>query len=131
MSMGEKIRQMRKRASLTQAELAARLELSPSTIGMYEQDRREPDSHTLNRLCEIFGVSGDYFIGNSGHWQTNGTMEVSDVFDEFTRRLTVQEGLMFDGVPLNSEDRRKIIDAIQVVAAIAKQQHKNASDNKK
>ena len=33
---------------------------------------------------------------------------------------------MFDGVPLNNSDRMKIIDAIKVVAAIARQQHKSA-----
>ena len=29
---------------------------------------------------------------------------------------------MFDGVPLNDDDKSKIVDAIKVVAAIAKQQ---------
>lgn len=131
MSMGDKIRQIRKRFALTQAELAAKLGISASAVGMYEQNRREPDSKVLNKLCEIFGISGDYFIGGSEKWHADGTMEVSEVFDEFTRRLTMQEGLMFDGVPLNNEDRRKIIEAIQVVAAIARQQHKSLSEDKK
>ncbi len=132
MSIGSKIKQMRKRAQMTQAQLAEKLGISPSAVGMYEQDRREPDSRILGKLCEIFGISGDYFIGSpSDKWHSDGTMEVSEVFDEFTRRLTMQEGLMFDGVPLNNEDRRKIIEAIQVVAAIARQQHKNVPDDKK
>ena len=40
----------------------------------------------------------------------------------------MQDGLMCDGVPLNNEDRMKIIDAIKVVAAIARQQHKKAAE---
>ena len=128
MSLGSKIRQLRKQAGLTQSELAAKLGISPSAVGMYEQDRREPDGRILSKLCGIFGVRGDHFI-MSDKASPDGSIEVSEVFDEFTKRLTTEEGLMFDGVPLNNEDRMKIIDAIKVVAAIAKQQHKKLSEN--
>ena len=93
---------------------------------MYEQGRREPDSAKLVELCNIFGVSVDHLLGNSSIEDTSGSVEVSEVFDEFTKKLSAQEGLMFDGVPLNNSDRMKIIDAIKVVAAIARQQHKSA-----
>lgn len=126
MTLGTKIKNLRKRNGLTQSELASKLGISPSAVGMYEQDRREPDRRILGRLCEIFDVNGDYFIGADKD-EYSGGIEVTEVFDEFTRRLTLQDGLMFDGVPLNNEDRMKIIDAIKVVAAIAKQQHKKAA----
>ena len=131
MTLGDKIRQLRKRAQMTQAELAVRLGISASAVGMYEQDRREPDSKILNKLCEVFSVSGDYFIGASEKPLSGEAVDVSEVFDEFTSRLAMQEGLMFDGVPLSNEDRRKIIDALQVGAAIARQQHKNETNHKK
>lgn len=126
MSLGSKIKQLRKQAGMTQSELAGRLGISPSAVGMYEQDRREPDSRILSKLCGIFGVSGDFFIRSDKPGESS--VEVSEVFDEFTRRLTTQEGLMFDGEPLNNEDRMKIIDAIKVVAAIATQQHRKMSE---
>ena len=93
---------------------------------MYEQGRREPDNTKLVELCNVFGVSVDHLLGNSGAEDNSGSVEVSEVFDEFTKKLSAQEGLMFDGVPLNNSDRMKIIDAIKVVAAIARQQHKSA-----
>lgn len=124
--MGKRIKELRKAHGLTQSELASRLGISASAVGMYEQGRREPDSTILLRLCGIFDVSGDYLLGNSDLENSAGSVEVSEVFDEFTRKLSQQEGLMFDGVPLNNEDRMKIIDAIKVVAAIALQQHKSA-----
>ena len=129
MSLGSKIRQLRKRDGMTQSALAVRLGVSPSAVGMYEQNIREPDSRMLRRLCEIFGVSGDYFLGSEESSSPEGGVEVSEVFDEFTRRLTMQEGLMFDGVPLDPTDRMKIIDAIKVVAALARQQHKSALEH--
>ncbi len=118
-SLGSKIRDLRKQSDMTQKTLAQSLGISASAVGMYEQDRREPDSKILNRLCQIFGVSGDYFIGESSTLANRGTVEVSEMFDELTGRLAMQEGLMFDGVPLSREDRRKIIEALKVVAAMA------------
>lgn len=123
--MGSRIKELRKRMGMTQSDLAKKLGISASAVGMYEQGRREPDSRIILKLSESFNVSVDYLLGNSDS-SVDGSIEVSEVFDEFTRKLSSQEGLMFDGVPLNNDDRMKIIDAIKVVAAIAKQQHKSA-----
>lgn len=126
-SLGNKIKELRKQKQLTQSELAAMLRISPSAVGMYEQGRREPDSETLLKLCDIFNVSSDYLLGKEDVIKKeNGCVEVSDVFDELTEKLMAQQGLMFDGTPLNDEDRMKIIDALKVVAAIARQQHKRS-----
>ena len=126
-SLGNKIKELRKQKQLTQSELAAMLRISSSAVGMYEQGRREPDSETLLKLCDIFNVSSDYLLGKEDVIKKeNGCVEVSDVFDELTEKLMAQQGLMFDGTPLNDEDRMKIIDALKVVAAIARQQHKRS-----
>ena len=45
--IGDVIRFYREANNLTQKELANKLSISPSTIGMYEQNRRTPDIQTL------------------------------------------------------------------------------------
>ena len=60
--MGLRIAALRRTAGWSQAELARRLGISPSTVGMYEQGRREPDSQMLIALSELFGVSIDYLV---------------------------------------------------------------------
>ena len=40
--LGARIAALRRGANLSQGELAQRLQVSPSAIGMYEQGRREP-----------------------------------------------------------------------------------------
>ena len=125
--IGSKIKELRKNAGLTQSELAAKLGISASAVGMYEQGRREPDREMLLRLCSVFSVSTDTLLGNTDNKQKPESRELSDVFDEFTGLLSSQQGLMFDGVPLNDDDRSKLIDAMKVVAAIAKQQHQKKS----
>lgn len=58
------LKELRESRSLTQAELAKLLKVSPSAIGMYEQGRRDPDSTTLKKLSVIFNVSVDYLLDN-------------------------------------------------------------------
>ena len=126
--IASKIKELRKKAGITQSQLAARLGVSPSAVGMYEQGRREPDSETILKLCGIFNTTTDFLFGKSDEPPKKSiSMEVSDVIDEFTQMLASQQGLMFDGAPLSDDDRRKIVDAIKVAAAIAEQQHKNNS----
>ena len=60
--MGARIAALRRRAGLSQAELAQLLRCSASAVGMYEQGRREPASDTLVRLAEVFAVSTDYIL---------------------------------------------------------------------
>lgn len=56
-SFGHKLKFVRIKLGLTQSQLAERLCTSPSTIGMYEQGRREPDYDTLLNICKTLNVS--------------------------------------------------------------------------
>ena len=40
--LGQRIAALRRHMGMSQAELAQRIGVSPSAVGMYEQDRREP-----------------------------------------------------------------------------------------
>lgn len=70
--LGVRIAALRKQAGLSQAELARRLQVSPSAIGMYEQGRREPSGQTLVAMAELFGVSTDYLLTGQARTQAEG-----------------------------------------------------------
>lgn len=53
---------LRKRAGMSQSQLAEKLNVSPSAVGMYEQGRRVPSVDLLILLARLFGVSIDYLI---------------------------------------------------------------------
>ena len=60
--LGERICLLRQRQGWSQAELAKKLSISPSTVGMYEQGRREPSLASVVQLSRAFGVSADYIF---------------------------------------------------------------------
>ena len=77
-TLGKRIKALRKKERLTQADLAKELGVSPSAVGMYEQDRRVPDNKTLLTICNVFGVTSDYLLGHM-----EDPEDVSDVLDTF------------------------------------------------
>ena len=65
--IGPRIAALRRSAGWSQAELAKQLQVSPSTVGMYEQGRREPAGEILVALGKLFGVSTDYLLTGKSH----------------------------------------------------------------
>ena len=62
MDIGNKIKQLRYRSSLTQEQLADRLGLSPQAISKWENAAAMPDISLLPDLAEIFGISIDELL---------------------------------------------------------------------
>ena len=49
----------------SQEQLAKVLMVSPSTVGMWEANQREPNDEMKKRISELLDTSVDYLIGNS------------------------------------------------------------------
>lgn len=95
----ERLKDCRKRCGFTQRELANKLGVASSAVGMYEQGRREPDSTMLLKICAVLNTTTDYLLGldDGKSLNQNENRNVSEVIDEFTEMLANQSGLMFDG----------------------------------
>lgn len=67
MMIGDRIRQLRKEARMTQPELAEKLNVTRSAVAAYENNTRQPSFHVLVRLAAIFHVTTDYLlVGDTG-----------------------------------------------------------------
>ena len=62
---GKILRELRKENNLNQSELAKKIGLSASAVGMYEQGRRQPGLELINKIADLFNVSSDFLIGRS------------------------------------------------------------------
>lgn len=61
----DRFKQLRKEHDLTQQALADRLEISKSSVNMYERGEREPNFQTLEAIADLFNVDMDYLLGKS------------------------------------------------------------------
>ncbi|HII4461556.1 helix-turn-helix domain-containing protein [Clostridium perfringens] len=61
----KRLRQLRESKELSQKDLADILKVGPSTVSMWEQGKRIPDSDMLIILANYFNVSIDYLLGRT------------------------------------------------------------------
>lgn len=60
--LGARIALLRRQNGMSQRALAEALHVSPSAVGMYEQERRTPSNALLLRMAKIFSVSTDFLL---------------------------------------------------------------------
>ena len=115
---GNRLKEIRLRSGLTQAQLADRLNISASTIGMYEQGRREPDNNTLTKLCIELNTSVDYLLGIK-EFETYSNSDVDSVISNFIAFLENKNNLMFNGHPINSSQKNHIVSALRLATKLS------------
>ena len=115
---GNRLKSLRVQSGLTQAQLADKLNISPSTVGMYEQGRREPDNSTLTKLCHELNVSVDYLLGTGSNVK-NSDSEIDNLILDFIDFIESRDGLTFDGIPLTDAEKKKITSALKVATAVS------------
>ncbi|MDO4200240.1 MAG: helix-turn-helix transcriptional regulator [Clostridia bacterium] len=118
-NLARKLKELRKKSGLTQAQLADKLEISASAVGMYEQGRREPDNKTLSKICRILDASGDYVLDLDEVSQMHSQKaDIYNVISDFIKNLENEKNLMFNGEPINQAEKKKITSALKVATAV-------------
>lgn len=108
MSFGERLRDLRKEKNLLQSEFGSVFGLSPSGIGSYERNEREPAYHHLVAFADFFNVSIDYLMCRTDErlmvdrYIERDTFELSELLDKYT--ITIK------GYELSADDKAKLKD---------------------
>src|SRR5690606_4829360 len=63
--LSKRLKAMRMKRGLTQRQMATKLNISPSSIALYETGGRNPDPDMLKRLADFLGCSTDYLLGRT------------------------------------------------------------------
>lgn len=62
---GNRLRDLRHEQHMRQEDLAKHLQISKSSVGMYERGEREPSLVTLRTIADFFHVTTDYLLGRT------------------------------------------------------------------
>ncbi|MDE6441859.1 MAG: helix-turn-helix domain-containing protein [Clostridia bacterium] len=64
-TIGEQIRKLRKQNGMSQDELGYKIGVSRQAVSQWETNSLTPRSDKIKAMCELFGVSSDYFLQNA------------------------------------------------------------------
>lgn len=134
---GDRLKQLRKQKKLRQEDIANKLGIARTTYAMYEQNSREPDFETLQKLADLFGVSTDYLLGrindpappdhNPGVSNALPPLTPKDERDigrdleRILNNLESEEALAFQGEPLDEETKELLRISLESSMRLAKQ----------
>ena len=66
MSIGERLKLIRKESGLNQTEFGARINLSQTTIGLYESNNRAITDRALSQICSTFNINETWLKTGEG-----------------------------------------------------------------
>lgn len=79
MMLGSSLFHARKKAGLTQEEVAERLGVSRQTIGKWEADETLPDIRQSKRLATLYGVTLDELKAEHGYSELDAMLALKDI----------------------------------------------------
>ena len=79
MTFGEKLKEARKKAGLSQEQFAEKLSVSRSAVAKWESDRGMPDVYNLKVMARLLDVSVDYLLDEAEKLSFNETKEAIDI----------------------------------------------------
>lgn len=90
MALGEKLTQARKAAGLTQADVAAKLNVSRQAVSRWESGQSKPSTERLLALGVLYGVSIDQLL-NTGNVEVPAAKTVSAPPEVASREAVIPE----------------------------------------
>lgn len=98
MKIGDKIKLLRTNKKISQKDLAKQLDMPVSTLANYENNHREPNIETIQKIAAALDVSINELIGAQDLTNENneildflydkGLIELRDIFKEFNYDLS-------------------------------------------
>jgi transcriptional regulator with XRE-family HTH domain len=81
--IGQRIKECRNAAGLSQKGLADLIDVTPSAVNQYEKGEKVPSTETLLKLAKTLGATTDYLLGASKEKDILIDKEVSMAFRDF------------------------------------------------
>jgi transcriptional regulator with XRE-family HTH domain len=125
MAFKERLKEKRKEAGISQAELAARVGVTSRTIQNYELGTRKPQNmEVVQRMADVLGTTTDYLLGNADRqilaaYAKGGAKAARDV-----EELVSEISGLFAGGELDEEEKDAVMAALTRAYWDAKEENK-------
>ena len=128
------LKKLRKNNNMTQDILAEKLGIKRSTVGMYETGKRRPDIDMIGKIAKVFDVDIDSLLGEKAERDNEKKLNRRDELDiakklkdTFELLENANDGLMFDGEPLDEREREllkiSLENSLRIGKKIAKEKY--------
>ena len=91
MNIGERIMALRKENSISQTELAKRLNVSRQAVSKWEQGVSSPDTERLIRLAEILGTEVEYLATGTHPEPGSVVLNIVETVERVEEKIVVKE----------------------------------------
>ena len=117
MTIGERIKKVRKDKDLTQQLFAEKIGTTANVLTNYETGRRNPSSSVINNICKTFNVNEEWLRDGTGEMYGPKPTAALELL-ALDHDLTSGDYLLIEKfLNLKPEIRRALIDYIREVAA--------------
>ena len=122
-TIGKKIIQLRKKAGISQEVLGFQIGVSRQTVSKWELDNVKPTTENINRLCEYFNVSADYFFNDDDTQNYPLALVQAEPAEEtaitiVSTEFAVNTGVCIIDVPEEFKSAKKPKGVLWIVATI-------------
>lgn len=107
---GSNLKKFRLNRSMTQGDLAEALNISRSSVSMYENGEREPDFETLELIADYFNVDMNHLLGSETNQEYDPDVEKILEAMEKNKELKILFDKTKDYTPEQIKRIAKIID---------------------
>ncbi|MEN1985235.1 helix-turn-helix domain-containing protein [Paenibacillus hubeiensis] len=107
---GERLKEARTMAGLTQIQVRDHTGINNKTLSGYENNVSEPDLKTLTILCDLYGVTTDWVLGNTN----NPYSQLTEAERDAVRKVDLDDDsfiegdFSFAGRELTVEEKREL-----------------------
>lgn len=131
MLFGDRIKELRSLAGMSQQELANKAELSLRSIQNYESNQRYPkDVAILNKLCKALNTSIEQLMKEEDNFIQEASEKYGTRGKKDAQKLVDELGGLFAGGELNEADKDKVFRAITEMYWKAKDNNKKYTPKK-
>lgn len=113
MLFGDRIKQLREHAGMTQVELGKLIGVSDRVLGYYESNERFPKKQdVIIKLASTFNVSVDYLLGTDGSFMQDAGEKYGYVGHKQAQGVLKNVEMLFAGGELVEDDKDEVFRII-------------------